>query len=141
MDLAKLKERLASVLKGDAPNVGELCVIWIAGVVAYAIVTRIEPFFMEGWYEFRFLILRKLPPQEHEWRVKYEHLQGNEFQIDNHSACILTLNMGSIVSPMDDPNTIKAKSWQEMLDGEDKRKPEDDCPPGGCSGDNCPNSG
>lgn len=137
MELSKLKERLEPILKKEAPNVGELCIIWIAGAVAYAIVTEIEPFYMEHWFEFRFIILQKIPPQEHEWRVKLEHLQGEEFNINEHPVCILALNIRAAISSEDDPNTIKAKSWKEMIDGD---KPEDDKPGGGCSGDNCPRS-
>lgn len=128
MELAKLKERIAPILKSDAPNVGELIIIWIAGVASYAIVTMIESFYMEGWYEFRFMILRKIPPQEHSWRVKIDHLQGEEFQIDTYPACILGLNLGTTINPTDDPNVIKIKTWEEILNGD---KEEDD-PNGGC---------
>lgn len=136
MESSEIKKKLGGMLKNDAPNVGELCAIWIAGVVAYAIVTRIEPFYMQGWYEFRFLTLRQLPPREHEWRVKYEHLQGDEFTIDNHPACIIALNVGACILPDDaGPDVIQTKSWQEMING--KRPREDDDRGGGGCGNNC----
>jgi hypothetical protein len=128
VELSLLKKKINPILKKDAPNVGELCIIWIAGVVAYAIVTRIEPFYMEGWYEFEFIILRQIPPQRHDWRVKADHLQGNKFNIDGHPACILALNV-DIGPAMDDPNTITSKSWKEMVDGDKK---EDDSGGNGC---------
>lgn len=129
MDLSVLKEKLEPILKNDAPNVGELILVWIAGAAAYAIVTRIEAFYMAHWYEFHFIILQRVPPQEHGWRVKYEHLQGEEFQINGTPACILALNVQTSISPVDDPNTIKSMSWKEMIDGS---KREEDEPGGGC---------
>jgi hypothetical protein len=130
VELSKIKEKFGELLKGDAPNVGELCAIWIAGVVSYAIVTRIEPFYLEGWYDFRFVILRKIPPQEHGWRVQMTHLQGDEFHIDGYPACIIALNMHQAISPTDDPYTIGPKTWKEMIDG--KKKKPDDSGGGGC---------
>ena len=131
MELSSLRKKIKPILKNDLPNVGELCLIWIASVVAYAIVTVIEPFYMEGWYNFHFVILRQIPPQMHEWRVKYEHLQGNEFQLDGHPACILALNTPIGPPAGDDSNVIKLQSWKEMMDGKGKK---DDS-----GGDGCPN--
>lgn len=130
VELSSLKQKLNPILKKDAPNVGELCIIWIAGVAAYAIVTSVEPFYMEGWFDFKFLILRQVPPQHHEWRVKADHLQGNEFQIDGHPACILALNV-SMEPPGGDSNVIRLQSWKEIMDGKGKK---DDS-----GGDGCPN--
>jgi len=132
MEISRLKKLLTPILKNDAPQVGELCIIWIAGVVAYAIVREIEPFYMEGWWEFRFLILRQIPPQEHEWRIKTEHLHGHEFQLDSHPAAILALNLGAVALSFDDPNMVKSKSWKEMIDGDDGK--EDDPGGNGCPG-------
>lgn len=135
MQPSEIKNKFGNVLKNDAPNVGELCAIWIAGVVAYAIVTRIEPFYMQGWYEFRFLTLRQIPPREHEWRVKYEHLQGDEFTIDGHPACIIALDVSVLIGDDLDPDVVRSVSWQEMIDG---RKPKkDDGDGGGRCGNNC----
>jgi hypothetical protein len=131
MDLSKLRKKLEPILKNDAPNVGELCIVWITGVIAYAIVVDIEPFYMEGWYNVKFVMLRQVPPQQHEWRLKTDHLRGNEFQIDGHPCCIFALNIGPIMAPVDDPNVVKSKSWKEMVDGDRK---EDDS-----GGDGCPN--
>lgn len=132
MDSSKVKKMLASVLKGDIPNVGDMCVICIAGVVAYALCTNIEPFYMEGWHEFRFLTFTDLPPKEHEWRVKHEHLLGEDFEINGNPVCILALNIKTdVLSDDDDPNIIKPKSWKDMIDGDRK---EDDDDGGGCPG-------
>jgi hypothetical protein len=131
MDISRLKKKLEPVLKNDAPNIGELCIIWIAEVIAYAIITHIEPFYMEGWFNVKFIMLRQVPPQEHEWRLKMDHLQGNEFQIDGHPVCVLALNLGSLAPPIveDDSNVIKLQSWREMIDGKGKK---DDPGGGGC---------
>lgn len=133
MDLEKVKEKLHGMLKGSALDVGDVCVICIAGVVAYALCTNLEPFFMEGWHEFRFMTFTDLPPKEHEWRVKHTHLEGEEFEINGNTVSILALKVRIGTLPDDDPDVIKPKSWKDMIDGDEK---EDDDNGGGCS-DQC----
>jgi hypothetical protein len=130
VELDQVKIRLGNFLKNDSPDIGDVCVICIAGVVAYALCTNLEPFFMEGWHEFRFMTFTDLPPKEHEWRVKYEHLQGEEFEINGNPVCILALKVRTGALPDDDPNIIKPQSWKDMINGDDKK--EDDPDGGGC---------
>ena len=148
-DITDLKKKVAPILRDGPPNVGELVLVWIAGVVAYAIITKLEPFYMQGWYDLRFLTLRRLPPQEHEWRVKDDHLQGNEFTIDGHPVCIMALDLSTLikqdesgeVTELTDTNVIKLQSWKEMMDERRKKDDggdDDDC--GGGCGDKCPSS-
>ena len=126
MESGKLKEKLANFLKEDMPAVGDICAIWMAGVVAYASCIYMEPFFTEGWYDFHFLTFASIPPQKHEWRVKHSHLTGDEFLLNSNPACILALNLCDI---NDDPNVIKSQSWEDMINGTRK---EDDEGGGGC---------
>ena len=128
MDPEKLKKKLGKLLKDGPPDVSEICIIWIAGAVAYALCTNIEPFFMEGWFEFRFLTFWSVPPREHEWRVKSEHLHGDEFTLNGNPVMILALKIYAS-GGSDDPNTVKVLTWKEMADGDEKG---DDNGGGGC---------
>jgi len=114
-----IKEKLGKLLKDGPPNPNEICAIWIAGIVAYALCTKLEPFYMEGWFTFQFLTFSSVPPKVHEWRVKSEHLQGDEFTLNSNPVMILALKIYATAGD-DDPNTIKAQSWKEMIDGDDE---------------------
>ena len=123
MDSVTFKEKLGKLLKGGPPNANEICAIWIGGIVAYALCTKIEPYYMEGWFTFQFLTFSSVPPKVHEWRVKSEHLHGDEFTLNSNPVMILALKVYADTGG-DDPNTIKAQSWKEMIDGDDEEEPD-----------------
>lgn len=132
MSPKELREKFSKLLKNGPPDAGEICVIWIAGIVAYALCTSIEPFYMEDWFEFHFLTFSSIPPGEHEWRIKTEHLHGNEFVLNGNAVIILALKI--YVSPgSNDPDTVKVLTWEEMIDGD--KDGED----GNNGGGRCPN--
>ncbi len=128
MDSMVLKEKLSKVLKDGPPEANGICVIWIAGIIAYALCIKLDPFYMEGWFTFQFLTFSSIPPKVHEWRVKSEHLHGEEFTLNSNPVMILALNIYAQTGE-DDPGTIKPQSWKEMADGEEKK---DDDNGGGC---------
>ena len=87
---------------------------------------------MEGWLTFQFLTFSSVPPKVHEWRVRSEHLHGQEFSLNSNPVMILALKLHASTGD-DDDNTIKAQSWKEMIDDDGDGK-EDDPDGGGCSG-------
>lgn len=132
MESSKVREKLGKLLKNGPPGVSEICLIWIGGIIAYALCTKIEPFYMEGWFTFQFLTFSSVPPKAHEWRVRSEHLHGKEFSLNSNSVMILALKIYASTGD-DDDSTIKAQSWKEMIDDDGDGKEDDP------DGEGCPN--
>jgi len=97
MDLQIIKDKMKPWLKDGILEPGDFCIIWLSNVATYAICTDLDEDPVPGWYDAHFIVFDRIPPHLFGWKIKYDHMSGDKFDLNNISVAIIPLEMSNML--------------------------------------------